>query len=299
MLPATNEKLQEVMESETNYLLTKAETKTVLYDNELLVIQNKKLSDFAPDMDRWLALLVGNTLYNDIDKEQFFNGKIKNFQHLFDLIVNWNYAYRTSAPIWGYELFMGIDMRENADTINLQCVSFSGINFSYSYFKNLSAANSIIRNVKFYGNSFCNVELTDGDLSGSSITNILFIDHLDIAFSTVIQTITVPLQLVAKLMNRGPGRYTNFGNDKTFIGSESVDFFVRSDFIYQSEFYNTINGFLIYGLKKGKFSVEEIKSWFEFETEELKSKFYAEFDKLKEHECIVTEIAHNDVSEQS
>jgi hypothetical protein len=33
--------------------------------------------------------------------EKFFNGRIKNFRHLFDLIVNWNYFSRIAAPNWG------------------------------------------------------------------------------------------------------------------------------------------------------------------------------------------------------
>jgi len=194
---------------------------------------------------------------------------------------------------------MGIDIRENNDFIYLHCVDFSQINFSYSYLKNVNAGNSVFRGAKFYGNSFCNVQLGHSDLKGSSITNILFIDRLDVAFSTVIQTIAVPLQLVQKLQfekDRG-SRYINFGNGKTFIGSDSADkghdFF---DIGTLNEFIDTLYGFLIYGLKKGKFSVEEIKSWFEFETEDLKSKFYAEFDKLKEYECINTEIEHNDAT---
>ena len=67
-------------------------------------------------------------------------------------------------------------------------------------------------------------------------------------------------------------------------------------FHFYNDFFNTLNGLLVYGLKKSKFSVEEIKSWFEFETEELESEFYTEFDKLKEYECIDTEIVHNDAN---
>jgi hypothetical protein len=94
--------------------------------------------------------------------------------------------------------------------------------------------------------------------SGPSNNKYILYKFFRYFISTIIQTITVPLQLSERLRTVGDdGRYVNYGN------------------------------------KKGKFSVEEIKSWFEFETEELESKLYAEFDKLKEYECIDTEIIRN------
>lgn len=279
---------KEVIESNTNYLLTKAETKTVLYDNELLAIQNNKLSDFAPDMDRWLALLVGNTLYNDIDKEKFFNGKIKNFEHLFDLIRNWNYAYHTSAPIWSRKLFMGINMRENNHTILLSNNNFNYIDFSYSYLRNINAISSDFRNTRFYGNNFFDIDMVCCLLAYSSIENIIEIKNFRTGISVIHSNILMPIQLANKI---GNVTYVNFGSNKTFIGNGTFSFIDDRNF---NEFFNILNGLLIYGLKKGKFTVEEIKSWFDFETEELKDKFYAEFDKLKGYEGLNADITDDD-----
>ena len=86
-------------------------------------------------------------------------------------------------------------------------------------------------------------------------------------------------------------QYINLGSNKTFIGND-----INVSFI--DNFFNILNGLFIYGLKKGKFTVEEIKSWFDFETEELKDKFYAEFDKLKCYESIDVDLTDDDTVNQ-
>jgi hypothetical protein len=137
-----------MIESKANYILAQAETKSVLYNKELLVIQNK-LSSHPPDIDRWLALLVGNTLYNKRETQKFFNWDIENFEHLFDLIRNWNYVFKASAPIWGKPLFKGIRMSGVSQRSQLSNLDLSGIDFSYSELKEIDISGSDITSVKF------------------------------------------------------------------------------------------------------------------------------------------------------
>ncbi len=137
-----------MIESKTNYILAQAETKTVLYNNELLVTPDK-LSSYPPDIDRWLALLVGNTLYNKREPRSFFNWDIENFEHLFDLIRNWNYVFKASAPIWGKPLFKGIHMSGVAPRSQLSNLDLSGIDFSYSELKEIDISGADITQAQF------------------------------------------------------------------------------------------------------------------------------------------------------
>ena len=121
-----------------------------LYDEEVLLI-SERLNDSPPDIDRWLALLVGNELFNDEDKKMFFAGQIKRFNHLFDMILNWNYVFRNPVPRWLKELdkpwgpcklLRGIDM-SNSDYMWYSKLNFSGVDFSYSKLKNLDMESGI------------------------------------------------------------------------------------------------------------------------------------------------------------
>jgi hypothetical protein len=94
--------------------------------------------------------------------------------------------------------------------------------------------------------------------------------------------VLVPMQL-ANIFNHENATYINFGVIKTFIQNDGMESLFDRCF---DDLFGTLNGLLIYGLKNNKFSVEEIKSWFEFETEELKNKFHTKFDELKSYECL-------------
>ncbi len=153
-----------ILESKTNYILARAETRTVLYDNELLVTQDK-LSNFPPDMDRWLALLVGNTLYNDETEKQFFNWNINHFEHFFDLIKNWNYAYSNAAPRWAYDLFRGINMMQADKVTVMDNCTLRELNLSFSYLYRLS--------------------LEETDISGTKLENLRGFERINISSATI------------------------------------------------------------------------------------------------------------------
>ena len=251
---------REIIESKTNYILAKAETKTALYDNELLVVQHR-LNSFPPDIDRWLALLVGNTLFNNVKKEIFFNWNIKNYDHLFDLIKNWNCAYRMPAPVWGTKLFMGINMSDNTNQVVLACCSLVGIDFSHSYFENLTFMYS--------------------DIRATVYLNMHSLSNFDLAFTHIGQNIQTPIQL-ARLVDHGHAEegWSNFGSEKTYIGKESIA--IGSMCINQIT--HTLKGLFIYGLNNKLFTIEDIKSWFEFETEEIAKQFFKEVGDLSQYQ---------------
>jgi hypothetical protein len=147
----------DIINSKENYLLTRADNQTLLFDNEITKIQNKVIS-LPPDMDKWLALLVGNKLFTRIDKGLFFNKMILDFKVFFEMIKDWNYSNQTSCPNWAVDLFMGIDMLENNSFYTLEHLQLDKIDFSYSNFLMLNINFSNIHHNKFIGTSFQMVE---------------------------------------------------------------------------------------------------------------------------------------------
>ncbi|MCK4764081.1 MAG: NACHT domain-containing protein [Candidatus Aminicenantes bacterium] len=268
---------KEIMESKTNFLMTKAEKKTALYNKELLAIQNEKLNSFPPDMDRWLALLAGNELYNDEEKEEFFNGKIKNFEHLFDLIRNWNYAYGEPAPSWGQKLFKGIDMRENKDEINLSRLRLSGLDFSFSILKNLSISDSFSSSCSFNCVDFENFDISSSYIYGAVFHDIKSIKgNFRLDFCSLAPGTYVP-QLLSERFSKGES--FNFGINTSFFSTSTT--FPK---ILLNEIFRPIVDLSIYGLQHSLFTIDEIKTWFEFESKEDKKIFFEKIDKLKKYE---------------
>jgi len=255
---------REILESKTNYILTQAETKTALYDNELLVVQDK-LSNFAPDIDRWLALLVGNTLYNHVEEERFFNWNIKNFEHLFDLIRNWNYNYNEPAPKWGVGLFMGINMKSNKEVVSLNYCNLAFINFSHSYFYKLSFMFSYIGDGRY--------------------SNLQSAHEFDLAFTHIGQNIQTPIHL-ARLLNVRISPWGNAGAENTYISKEG--------WLFNSEYIYPLKDLFIYGLKNGLFTVKDTHSWFEFETKETEEEFFKKIGDLTEYQQLEIELQNDE-----
>jgi uncharacterized protein YjbI with pentapeptide repeats len=260
---------QAILESADNYTLAKTEVKTALYANELRVLKKGKLNDFPPDIDRWLALLVGNTLYND--GEKFFNGTIKNFRHLFYLIANWNYFSRTSAPNWGEELFQGIDMKGNNEKINLNYLSFDGLNFSNSYLKNISAYNVNMRYINMSNCSFESVQMARAILNDADLSNIIFSDDLGLDFTSIGPNVLMPITLANRFSSLSYS-YPNCGSSKTYLNSK---IFHRYNSIFK-----TLKGAIVYALKEKWFNREEVIDWFEFDSEKTKKRFLEKAEKM-------------------
>lgn len=272
---------KEILEFKTNYLLTKADAKTALYNKEILAIQNNKLNNFPPDMDRWLALLVGNELFNDEENEKFFNGKIKHFEHLFDLIRNWNYASSDSAPSWGRKLFKGIDMRANKDRINLSYLSLDGIDLSCSYLKGLDGTHSSLMYCSFNNVALEDINIGLSKLTASSFSNIKCVKKsFCIDICELAQGVYIPEGL-AKSFWKSSG-YGYQGNPKTSFHTRTRGF-DNFQGILNLVFF-TLEGLLIYGLQHQLFTIAGIKTWFQFESEEVKKEFFKKIDALKKYE---------------
>ncbi len=291
---------KEIIESKTNYMLTKAEEKTSLYNKEALAILNNKLDNLPPDIDRWLALLVGNVLFNDENNQKFFNSKIENSEHLFDLIRNWNYTSKSPAPVWASNLFQGIVMKTNKGEINLSCMNLTGLNFSHSYLYGIKAEDSILSKCKFNDVHFEDFDICNSTMWETTFHNVKAINgEFRIYFAQIIAGIHLPHELFYKLNSHksGIGLYKYI----PFIHS-SEDNYKRtllptSDNIFIESLLRTLSGLLLYGMKKKLFTKEEIKSWFKYETKKIREEFLHKIDKLEEYQTIDTKKQNTPITD--
>jgi len=139
---------KKILGADSVYAFTKSYPQTVLFKKEIIKIQGK-VSAQIPDMDKWLALLIGNKLFSNIENKQFFNKKIEKFEIFFEMIKNWNYYSGKPAPEWGKGLFISLDMSNNKSKYNLRNMNFTDIDFSYSIFNNLEISFSNLHKNNF------------------------------------------------------------------------------------------------------------------------------------------------------
>lgn len=253
---------REVISSDTNHLLIKGKTNTALFDKEIFSIQKSKIRRVPPDIDKWLALLAGNILYNNDREKRYFNSTIKEFDHLFEMIRNWNYYSVTdSSPYWAKQLFRGINMENNTDEYNLSHANLTGLDFSYSTLKLLNMSASRIGGCKFRHVGFEDVDMSFCELTNAQISNIRHIKGIfDIGFCILSPEIFFPPQLARKFYDSG-----FMGYQKSFIP--------ESGFSTVTQIFGTLKGLLEYGINHNLFSKDEISTWFRFETAHLEDLF--------------------------
>ena len=205
---------REILVSDTNHLLVKGKSNTALFDKEVFSIQKSKVRRIPPDIDKWLALLVGNILYNNEREKRYFNAKIDEFDYLFEMIRNWNYYSITdSSPYWAKKLFKGINMEKNEEEFNMSHANLTGLDFSYSTLKLINLSASRIGGCKFRYVGFEDVDMSFCELTNAQITKVRHIKGIfDIGFAVLSPEIFFPPQLARKFYDTG-----FMGNQKSFI----------------------------------------------------------------------------------
>jgi len=151
---------KEIIDSKSTLLLAKTERRTALFDSELTLFQNARVSDSPTDMDKWLALVVGNLLYDNKPEERdFFNGKLENPENLFEMIRGWSYyKQKSGTPSWSREFFKGVTLKQEGRVFyDFRSLMLNDINFSYSNFKNLGFYGSTLIGTSF---NYCNYNIS-------------------------------------------------------------------------------------------------------------------------------------------
>lgn len=251
-----------ILESKTEYILMKGKAQTVLFNKELLEIHNDSIQNNPVNSDKWIALLVGNILYNNESQKQYFNTSLENYECLFEMIRNWNYtSIVDSSPFWSKSLFKGIRMDNNSDDYNFSNINVSGIDFSHSHFRNLNISSSKLSGCIFDDVSFEDVDLSFSDLTNSSFSNIRSISgNFDMGFCLLSPEVFLPPQLARKFYDSG-----FMGNQRSYIP--------ESGFCSINQIFDTLYGLLEYGIKNSLFTKEECPTWFHFETMHLEGVF--------------------------
>jgi hypothetical protein len=251
-----------IIESTSELMLFKGKPQNVLYNNELFEIQNDKIQNTPLNVDKWLALLVGNILYNNENQKQYFNSTLERYDCLFEMIRNWNYvSISDSAPFWAKSLFKGIRMDNNTEEYNFSNINISGLNFSSSHFRNLNLSTSKLSGCIFSDVEFSDVDLSFSDLTNSRFSNILSINGiLDLGFCLLSPEVFLPPQFAKKFYDSG-----FMGNQRSYIP--------ENGFSTINQIFDTIEGFIDYGIRNNLFSKEECSTWFHFETIHLEGVF--------------------------
>ncbi|WP_339756128.1 SMEK domain-containing protein [Algoriphagus aquimarinus] len=224
---------QGIINSSKMYFIAEPSRHSILYKNEMFSI--KKSESYTYEIDKWLSLIAGNLIVTDVSSGNFFNSSIDP-KCLFNMIRNWNYT-KGNVSQWMFDLFMGIDMKDNSDTIYYDYLNINGLNFSFSYIKKLILKNSQIRGCNFSNSSFEFFEIEESDISYSIFDNISVIKEEDVyrvngisgyfslSFCFFSQGVLFPRKLNDLLKGTTHG-IVNFGSDYCVINCvNSHEFF--------------------------------------------------------------------------
>ncbi|MGV7116039.1 NACHT domain-containing protein [Paenibacillus kyungheensis] len=173
---------KKIIESKSNYLITNLKsTNTSLYKDEVIQISDD-VNQIPPDVDRWLALLVGNRLYNNDEVKTYFSSNINNYNLLLNMLKNWNYYSGSSAPRWGLSLFKGInifdeqssDSNSEIHSKGLVSLNLSQIDFSYSNIASFKFNNCILLGTNFSEANLVDISFTASNLHAASFKECSF-----------------------------------------------------------------------------------------------------------------------------
>lgn len=273
---------KEIIDDKTTIISSKSSPAHALFNNELTIFHNKSLSSMPTDIDKWLSLVLGNLLETNVSEKRFFNTRLSNPKNLFEMIRNWNYSRDWSAPSWATDYFIGIKIK-NIHEMYFSNLNFSDIDFSYSFFHNFELGDTNLSSVSFNQCVFHNVFLSGCQLRDTTFNDINILgEYFLIGFSQIRSGIFIPKCLAdcfaemctIKSLSKNGG-YVNYGSSKTFLN-------FSNDHEVSSEIFNTLKGLLQFGLNKRFFTIQNIKSWFDYEREEDRETFEALIDTLKE-----------------
>lgn len=298
---------KKIVVSKNNYLITKViSNKTSLFDSEITEIE--EASQIPPDIDRWLALLIGNNIYNYVPEKKFFASTIKEYKVLLNMMKEWNHYFGIASPNWANYCMKGIIVKndeelkdiaiylsnksENIEGLNLNHMDFSysilnGIsfrnckiynsNFSNSVFRYVLFENSNLAYAKFSNAKFYKVEFIMSKIARANFQNSLFED-IDFSLCSIEQGVFFPHKLRNILNGDRREGIVNFGG-KSYLNSEMCDRQYNSEDTVHSMF-KMLTPFLEFGLKNNLLVKNDIKNMFLYQNKDVRHSVYSELEKL-------------------
>ncbi|MBF0380274.1 MAG: pentapeptide repeat-containing protein [Magnetococcales bacterium] len=270
----------DILASKKDLLPIQASQKKILFAEDGALEFQQPLKDIAPDIDRWLALIVGNTLINDREKEHFFLAKyFKNAINLFSLIKNWNHFAQSSTPGWCREvricrLFIGILADGTGGDANLEYSKFNLVDFSYATLQNIN-----FESCNFAGSDFSFSKLLEINFKKSLIMHVGFINirqllNVKFHYCELMFGIYFPYDIANLICS---DRLLDFGYKKSLVNSNTKKLFDNISLVV-----NVIIDLSRYILKENPSRIDMIKNSFEFEKKGHEIQFHNAIDKVLE-----------------
>jgi len=293
---------ESIIMSKTKYILTKPQgSYSSLFDNEVIQF-NQNLSDIPPNIDKWLSLLVGNSLYNNVNQKKFFISKFNDFKVLHEMFHNWSYFSKTATPSWGRGFFKGIKIapdNHNSDkdisyfifyrshANILENMDLRGVDFSFSNlcdvsFNNCNLTNCSFENSQINDSTFMDCRISWVNFENSSINNVRFqnsILHSSSFISININQVSFELcqlsqgVLFPKELNSYFNQYNGFLSDyggKSYLSTEHER---SSPEFWADLLEKTLVPFIKIALKGKRLTSTRLNKWFIFEDKEAAKAF--------------------------
>lgn len=229
------------------------------------------ITNHVNNEDKWLALLTGNELYNDETENKFFSSNI-NANRLFDLIRPFRYYNNTDQiKLWGRTLFRGLNMKTtDISERSFENLDWSGIDFSYSYFKDFLGKMINMEDCIFNHSVFENFEVEHCNLANATFDNIRIIkpdfsDTMDgySGFQIHKSCIIGSSQFVPELILRLLISNNSYIMIPTFITKKKeID-----------NIFNCLSGLIIWLFKEREITIKDFKKGFHFMSDELENVF--------------------------
>lgn len=256
--------MYELFESNNTNLFIKGKQNSSLFNDEIFSIKNYMFNSNLR-IEKWIALLAGNILYNNKSKEKFFNEKLK-MENIISLWRDRQHSHDKVSPKWDEKLFNGLDFTWESNYDNesffsslmiLNFLNFRNIDFSNSIFENIEFDTCNLNNCNFENSYLISTNFINCDCNAVNFENVK-INRLEIFKSTFSQNLTFPQNLIEILAEHYPG-YSNFGSEKLQINKYGIENLIDVGK------KNALFGLIKFVKENNEIPDEEIKNWFSFE----------------------------------
>ncbi|WP_165498020.1 NACHT domain-containing protein [Bacillus thuringiensis] len=298
-----------ILESKSKYLITDIQSKHSSLFNEEVVKITKDLDQIPPDIDKWIALLVGNSLYTNMGKKVFFNRLIKDSNLFINLMKNWGGFTGHASPDWGKSLFVGMHFAVNQENhsfnpsyypspilnpytskLSLNGLVMDKMNFSHSILNGITFLGCLLfesdfSNCTLHKVVFESTNLNSVNFSGSLFENSEIIrcvlsqtKFYEIGFNTSemgLNEITQGAIMPEKLENIIKGTNIGLSNpiDKVYFSSDSHYTDILEEFSSLFSLLTAIN-------KRNKIKIDEIKGLFNFNNPKQQNAFDKKLEEI-------------------
>ena len=268
--------IREIIDSDIYMYLGNVEKVNALFNKEIIV-SPFSLDRFPPDIDRWIALIVGDSIIHNMYSDKYFASSVNDFKKLYAMVFSWNNYNNEAVPIWARnesfpnsncDLFRGIDMSENTSLVNLSNLALYGFNFSNSYLKNITFDQSNLNDCIFEDTILNDVSFSGSTLYSTSFLKATLVGRINFSNALIFPGMIMPYRLSELYI--GDHRYINCTPPKCYINKTVIDF--SGEFVVE-----TLKYLIVDLVKKGKIKLNQIRDWFEFDSKETKDKFFEYF----------------------